>query len=279
MPRPRKVPVDLTQKHGNPARALQDDYDRLMTISDTDELIQAAIATVKPLVGQGMSTRNYENFMSELQRSAARGISSIRAYLTNYVLKASGLGVESVLSSANMIEDENIRAIAINRDIYTIANMISEDPNDVPQEASPDQLSAELEQEKQLRIGMGYSELEDRVWTIIGDALDRHDVPDERDVSEWNMLYGMEIDATVFTHKNGPYSGTEKVSGVVYPDDWEEDKYDGPSPKGFQINGEPFDAENIAVIHDISRYQSFGDIRRDFAYHQDIERTQRFEPY
>jgi hypothetical protein len=148
--------------------------------------------------------------------------------------------------------------------------------NQMPQDQTPQdpKFPPEIEKERQLRLGFKGHQEEERVWDIIADALEKHGVPDERDVSEWYMLYGKDIDATVFTHKNGPYSGIERVAGVVYPEEWKEDRHEGGHfPKGFQINNKPFDAESIAVIHDISSHESYGDIKRDFGYAQDIERT------
>jgi hypothetical protein len=133
----------------------------------------------------------------------------------------------------------------------------------------------EIEKERQLRLSLKWNDEEERVWEIIYNALDKHGVPEERNISEWNVLYGKDIDATVFTHKNGPYSGIERVAGVVYPENWKEDKEDGGYyPVGFQINNKPFDARSIAVIHDISSHQSYSDVEQDFYDQMDIERTQ-----
>lgn len=102
--------TDLSQQTGNPTRAIQDNYERLMSIEDPDELVQAANDLVRPMVGTGISNTNYKKFINNLRSSTERGIDGIKYFLTNYMLRGSGLGVESKIGAIASIltEDANV---------------------------------------------------------------------------------------------------------------------------------------------------------------------------
>lgn len=108
MPRPRAPKRDLSQQEGNPTRALQDAYQQLMAIQDPQEMMDAAIQVVQPLVGRGMSEQNYKKFMQNLQGSARRGLVGIQSFLSNYILKGSGMGatLEAAESVASFITED-----------------------------------------------------------------------------------------------------------------------------------------------------------------------------
>lgn len=93
--RPRQPQRDLSQQGGNPTSELQKNYEVLMGINDPDELAQAAVQVVRPLVGRGFSEKNYTKFMQNLEQAQQRGVQGLQKFLTNYILKGSGLGVES----------------------------------------------------------------------------------------------------------------------------------------------------------------------------------------
>lgn len=100
--------TDYSKISGNPTHALQQQYEALMGIEDLDELKDAAVSIVKPLVGSGMSSGNYKKFMLNLQRSSARGLDSVRHFLTNYILAGSGMAVgESLIDAMDAILMEN----------------------------------------------------------------------------------------------------------------------------------------------------------------------------
>lgn len=115
MPRPRAPQRDLSQQEGNPTSALQAAYQQLMAIQDPQELMDAAIQVVQPLVGHGMSEQNYRKFMQNLEGSARKGLTGIQMFLSNYILKGSGMGarLEAAESIASFItEDINeVRAL------------------------------------------------------------------------------------------------------------------------------------------------------------------------
>ena len=144
-----------------------------------------------------------------------------------------------------------------------------------PQDQQPqDHFPPEIEQERQIRMKMSVSDQEERIFDIILDALNKAGVNPGAD--EFNMLYGKEVDMTLFTHHKGPYSGIERVSGVIYPKKFEteriEYKYE-TSPVGYEINGKKFHPHSIAAIHSISHYESLDQIEQDAADEDDYYRT------
>jgi hypothetical protein len=79
-----------------------------MAIQDPQELMDAAVGVVQPLVGRGMSEQNYQKFMQNLQGSARRGLTGIQMFLSNYILKGSGMGatLEAAESVASFITED-----------------------------------------------------------------------------------------------------------------------------------------------------------------------------
>lgn len=115
MPRPQQPPRDLSTKGTNSTSELQRHYQQLMSIQDPDELTQAAINIVRPLVGKGVSEQNYRKFTTELQKAAMKGLTNIQMYISNYILSGSGLSVG--------------RGLKETIDIHNIGTMINEDIN------------------------------------------------------------------------------------------------------------------------------------------------------
>lgn len=93
--RPPKPRRDMSGNPGNPTSELQKAYSQLMTITDPDQLVEAAVGIVKPLIGRGFSEKNFRLFMQNIEQSKRRGLESIQSFLSNYILRGSGLGVES----------------------------------------------------------------------------------------------------------------------------------------------------------------------------------------
>ena len=108
MPRPPRPRRDLSQQGGNPTSALQAAYEQLMSIQDPEEMMDAAIQVVQPLVGSGMSEQNYQKFVQQLQGSSRKGLVGVMGFLSNYILKGSGLGVgmEAAESVASFITED-----------------------------------------------------------------------------------------------------------------------------------------------------------------------------
>lgn len=113
MPRPTRPQRDLSAQAGNPTSEIQKHYSELMAIQDPEELIQAADALVQPLIGHGFSQPNYQKFVANLQQAARRGLVGLQSFLSNYMLKGSGLGVRE------------------STDIDAIATFLCEDTNTV----------------------------------------------------------------------------------------------------------------------------------------------------
>ncbi len=90
--RPRK---DLSKISGNPTSELQKNYDMLRSIRDPEELAQATINIVKPLVGKGFSKNRYATFLRDLNNASQGGAESIFHFITMFILAGSGLKVES----------------------------------------------------------------------------------------------------------------------------------------------------------------------------------------
>lgn len=109
MPRYQKK-RDLSKQSSNPTSELQKSYQQLMAIEDPEELMKAAISVVEPLVGSGISETNYRKFINDIRNAARKGTNGIQFFLSNYILKGSGLGVDlnSIQSIASYItEDAN----------------------------------------------------------------------------------------------------------------------------------------------------------------------------
>jgi len=108
MPRIPRQKKDFSQQKGNSTSALQDSYQMLMGIQDPNELMQAADQVVKPLVGKGISPKNYQKFANNLQKSAQKGLQGLQMYLSNYILAGSGLStsMESVTAIASVLTED-----------------------------------------------------------------------------------------------------------------------------------------------------------------------------
>lgn len=116
---------DYSQQPGNPTSELQAKYQQLMTIQDPHELVDAAVGIVQPLVGRGMSEKNWRIFQRNIQGAARRGLVGLQMFLSNYILKGGGQGV--IGSGGGRFESVDV-----------IANMITEDV-DIFNELTPQQ--------------------------------------------------------------------------------------------------------------------------------------------
>lgn len=85
--------MELSKQEGNPAYELNKIYPTLNNITDEREFYDTVMAAVKPTVGKGMSKRSYNNFVKNLNSSARRGLMSMHAYVTNFIVAADGLRV------------------------------------------------------------------------------------------------------------------------------------------------------------------------------------------
>jgi hypothetical protein len=80
--------MQLSKSTQNPAGRINDNYQELMTIQDPAELRQRAECL---LAGGGISSTNAKKFRLTLQRETS--LSRMQSFLTNFMLKADGLGV------------------------------------------------------------------------------------------------------------------------------------------------------------------------------------------
>lgn len=79
----------LTTRAGNPAATLASEYRRLMAIECESTLRTTALSLV---VGRpGISDKNAKKFALTVKQTS--GLDRLRSYLTNFMLKADGLGV------------------------------------------------------------------------------------------------------------------------------------------------------------------------------------------
>lgn len=118
--------MDITQQSGNPAYGLEQAYDKLMAIQDSEALKQAAIDVVRPYVGRGMSRNHYRKF--ELTLDSLTDVQGIQFYLTNFILKA---GKRGVLKSRGAYESiEGVRLCLAEDEIDAVASWVAEDPDD-----------------------------------------------------------------------------------------------------------------------------------------------------
>lgn len=79
----------LTDKSGNPAHALREAYQELMALECRDTLAARALKIV--LGGPGISAKNAAIFRRTVERE--QSLHRLQSYLTNFMLKADGLGV------------------------------------------------------------------------------------------------------------------------------------------------------------------------------------------
>ncbi len=118
----RPMTRDLSAQAGNPTNALQAAYKQLMTIQDPQELMDAAIQVVQPMIGKGISQPNYAKFMMNLRQSAQRGVGSLQQFLTNYILKGSGLGVaeDLITASASFMVEGGVTLTVRQKELKTL---------------------------------------------------------------------------------------------------------------------------------------------------------------
>lgn len=83
--------IDLSKKSGNPTNGLQANYTELMGITDVEELKNKSIAIMESYRGSGVSERNCDRFVTELRKCET--IQKAQKYVSNYILKGSGMGV------------------------------------------------------------------------------------------------------------------------------------------------------------------------------------------
>lgn len=78
----------ISERPGNPAHAIREQYQKLMGITDPNTLKEKALE----LVGKGgISPKNAAKFKNVLAKED--NLNRLRGYLTNFVLAADGLAV------------------------------------------------------------------------------------------------------------------------------------------------------------------------------------------
>jgi hypothetical protein len=137
----------------------------------------------------------------------------------------------------------------------------------------------EIEKERQIRLSIGSStdKEEARVWDLMDQAIKKAGIEAQvdklRNQEENLIFYGKYMDMTLFTHRNGPYSDIIRVKGVVKPESFDNDRYEGYSPRGFEIEiGKTrldFHPTDIAQIHDVDIETTLGDIENDVRDYDD----------
>ena len=129
--RPRRSKKDLSKISGNPTSALQDAYAKLMSIDDPQELYDAAIAIVKPLVGSGVSEANYRKFENTLYKNAERGVDELKYYLSMYILNGSGMGVESnnIKAMASFITEDCDEIVDLTEEQLRLQKLVESNTN------------------------------------------------------------------------------------------------------------------------------------------------------
>ena len=85
---------DLSGQGGNSTSALQTHYEELMSIQNPEELMRRALEIVEPLVGRGISERNWVKFQNMINGAAQRGLTGLQFMLSNYILSGSGMSVD-----------------------------------------------------------------------------------------------------------------------------------------------------------------------------------------
>jgi hypothetical protein len=87
---------DLSATPGNPTHAIQQRYQELMAINDEDEFYTTARELVGSMAGQGISPTNARKFFMNLDQSKKRsGLTGMKFFVTNFMLKGAGMGTES----------------------------------------------------------------------------------------------------------------------------------------------------------------------------------------
>lgn len=107
---------DLSQRSGNSTSGLQAAYQQLMSIQDPAQLRQAALQVVAPMLGKGISQKNLQTFKLTLQK-IGDDLVKLQSYITNYILKGSGLGVmENEIAAIESLITEDVREVKLTDD-------------------------------------------------------------------------------------------------------------------------------------------------------------------
>lgn len=123
-PRGRGPKTDLSGSTANSTGALQAAYHQLMAITDLPTLQKTAIDVVQKLVGSGISPENFKKFQANVANSPT--VQKLQYYLTNYILKGSGLGVaESAQESMGSLLTEDVGEY-LNEEQQKLADMVAE---------------------------------------------------------------------------------------------------------------------------------------------------------
>lgn len=94
MPRPQRPDYDMSQSRNmNITKLLTQEYGNLVQITDPYELAEAVINLATPLVGKGFKKETYDKFVMILNQKADEGLVQLQHYLTNFILRGSGLKV------------------------------------------------------------------------------------------------------------------------------------------------------------------------------------------
>lgn len=86
------MPIPLTEQEGNPAYALRQEYTRLMAIQNPNELHDEAVKVVWPHRDRSMKRAKYQEFAATCWGLKDKLV-QLQSYLTNFMLKADGMGV------------------------------------------------------------------------------------------------------------------------------------------------------------------------------------------
>lgn len=94
MPRAQRPDYDMSKSRTiNITKLLTQEYGRLVQITDPYDLVEAVIELATPLVGKGFRQENYDSFVRTLNQEAEKGLIQLQHYLTNFILRGSGLKV------------------------------------------------------------------------------------------------------------------------------------------------------------------------------------------
>lgn len=81
--------MQISSKPGNPAHSIRENYQELMSLADRDALAAQALRLV--VSRSGISEKNAQMFERTVKKE--RTLPGLQKYITNFLLRADGLGV------------------------------------------------------------------------------------------------------------------------------------------------------------------------------------------
>lgn len=109
--------------HPHPKTALKSVYSELMEITDIKRLRQAALSTIRPLVGKSITQRNYKLFQESV--ISATNIEDLRASITARMMVGTGLTIsDSPINAISSLISESSRDVKLTKEQWRLKKLV-----------------------------------------------------------------------------------------------------------------------------------------------------------